>query len=244
MNRSTGRLWLAVCAVLVGGGLLALVLLTALHAELARLAGFDRAVMAGVHGWSSPLLDAVMLGLAKLGAIAYFGSGVGVVVLFLLSQRRIHAAAVLSGAVLGAFALNETLKLHFHRVRPQVAWALAHERTFSFPSGHALFATGFYGTLAYLALLRPTRPGRKAAVLLPAILLPLAIGLCRIYLGAHFPSDVLGGYVAGGIWLATVIAADRLWRRHVHTQAAQREITARPWPSRLRSYGRHRFHRP
>lgn len=212
MNRRHWTLLLALCAVLLVGVLLAFGLLTILHAELPRMAAFDGAMIAGVRGCASPVLSAVMVGLAKLGAIAYFGSGLCVVLLLLVYRGRWHESTLLSGAVLGAFALNESLKLHFHRARPLVPWALEQERTFSFPSGHALFATVFYGTLAYVALLAPTTAGRKVSVLLPAILLPLAIGLCRIYLGVHFPSDVLAGYIAGGTWLAAVIAADRVWR--------------------------------
>ena len=194
---------------------MALGLLTALHAVLPQLAGTDAALMATVHHWYSPGLTAVMLALTEIGAVATFASAVGVVVVLLLYRGHSHPAAILGGALLGAFALNESLKLHFHRARPVVPWSIGYEPTFSFPSGHSLFACALYGTLAYLALRPPTSAARKTAILLPAILLPLGIGLSRIYLGMHFPTDVLAGYTAGGAWLAAVITADRIWQTRV-----------------------------
>ena len=208
----------------VVAAVLALGLLTALHARLddPAVRHFDRAVQLGVHGWTRPWLTGVMLALTWIGSIKIFASSLGIVLAFLLAQRHRHAAALLGLSMLGALALNETLKLHFHRARPMVPWSIGDEHTFSFPSGHSLFSCVLYGTLAYLALHRPVSTKRRVAVLAPALLLPLGIGLSRIYLGMHYPTDVLAGYTVGVVWLAAVVAVDRAWHRF---RAAKKEST-------------------
>lgn len=199
---------------ILGSGVAAIVLvLSAIHHELPRLSGFDREVQAAVHGWSSPLLTASMLALTGIGSIFDFSCALLFTMAWLIGQKRVHPAALLGAAMAGGLILNDTLKLHFKRLRPGVPWAIGHEPTFSFPSGHSLLSAVLYGTLAYLALRPPTTPACKAAVLLPAILLPLGIGLSRIYLGLHFPTDVLAGWTAGLLWLGTILAADQFWQR-------------------------------
>lgn len=224
-------LLVVVAGILLGGVALALGLLTILHAQLVHLNGFDSAVTAQVHGWTSAPLTAVMLALTGIGGIETFATAAGVVILLLVYRRRHHTAIVLGGGLTGAFLLNELLKLHFHRIRPTVAWRIGFEPpTFSFPSGHALFATILYGTLAYLTF-HPKMPlRRKVEVMLPTLLLPLGIGVSRIYLGMHFPTDVLGGYLAGLSWLAALMLGDRFWQ---HQIAAERPIHNRK--ARLRA---------
>jgi undecaprenyl-diphosphatase len=189
--------------------------LTLLHAHLEDGAArhFDLAVQLRVHGWSRPWLTAVMLALTWIGSVKIFATSLGIVLGFLVGQRHRHAAALLGLSMLGAFVLNESLKLHFHRPRPTVPWSIGDEHTYSFPSGHSLFSFVLYGTLAYLALHRPVTPRRRVEVLVPAILLPLGIGLSRIYLGMHYPTDVLAGYLTGAVWLVAVVAVDHAWHR-------------------------------
>lgn len=227
MRRQHLMLLVAICGILLLGAALAFGLLSGLHAALPHLAHFDAQVQAGVHRWSSPPLTALMLALTGIGGIATFATAVGVVTLLLLYRRRHHMAIVLGGSLAAAFVLNESLKLHFHRIRPDVLWRIGLEPTFSFPSGHALFATILYGTLAYLSFHPAMSFRRRVEVLGPALLLPLSIGLSRIYLGMHFPTDVLGGYLAGLAWLAGLITADRVWRaqtageRPIHNRKAR-----------------------
>ena len=195
------------------GAVAALSLLTILHAQLTQplILIFDHKVQAQVHTWSSPWLSRCMLALTWIGSVKIFLTSLAVVLCGLIVRARKHAAAILVFAMTGALALNETLKLQFHRARPVVPWSIGDEKTYSFPSGHSLFSVVLYGTLAYLALRRGVSSRRQVAVLIPAILLPLGIGLSRIYLGMHWPTDVLAGYTVGLLWLAVTIAVDRLW---------------------------------
>lgn len=131
---------------------------------------------------------------------------------FLLLVPRLRwEPLLLLAATLGSAMLNILLKNVFQRERPDIN-RLAEEYSFSFPSGHSMGAFALYGILAYILwrLIRPL-PLRIASLAL-CVLLTLTIGLSRIYLGVHYPSDVIGGYIASGAWLALTIGAFEYWR--------------------------------
>jgi undecaprenyl-diphosphatase len=111
--------------------------------------------------------------------------------------------------ILGALVLDLSLKYAFHRHRP-TPFFVSVPRTYSFPSGHSLFSFCFYGVLA--GLLTRRLKSRLARVLIwaGAALLVAAIGLSRIYLGVHYPSDVIAGYLAASLWVSTLVALDRV----------------------------------
>jgi len=162
---------------------------------------FDTLVSGWIQGWRQPWLTEMMRGITFLGS-ATAVIPLSLLALWLLGRRVSSRAAQLSGAVLvGGVALEEGLKRMFHRPRPPRPW-LTEASGFSFPSGHAMIGIIAYGLLAYwLWKLLPRPYNRLAAVL--AVLFFLAIGLSRVYLGVHYPSDVLAGFAAGVFWLGT-----------------------------------------
>lgn len=103
-------------------------------------------------------------------------------------------------AVLGAEISGQIIKILLHRARPN--GGLEAENTFSFPSGHALIAVAFYGFLIYFSWRVSQSRAQKYFFLVAGLILILLIGLSRLYLGVHYFSDVLGGYILGTIWLA------------------------------------------
>jgi undecaprenyl-diphosphatase len=106
--------------------------------------------------------------------------------------------------IVGSPILNELLKLLFHRARPDFH-RLIKINGYSFPSGHAMSAFAVYGVLSFLLWRHiPTRWGRTLLIV-TSIIMILTIGISRIYLGVHYPSDVIGGYFASGCWLAIAI---------------------------------------
>ncbi|HEY3132345.1 MAG TPA: phosphatase PAP2 family protein [Acidobacteriota bacterium] len=167
------------------------------HAETQQI---DDRIRAAIHQYSSPWLSSLMQMLTVLGATAFLvpvGAGV---VLCLAFARRPLAALLFVIMIDGAVLLNVALKWAFQRGRPAPFFDLSPPRSYSFPSGHALFSFCFYGFLA-LAVTKSTQShaGRIAVWGLAALIIA-AIGFSRIYLGVHYPTDVLGGYVVGFFW--------------------------------------------
>lgn len=104
---------------------------------------------------------------------------------------------------------NMILKRFIDRARPDIEHLVSVE-TLSYPSGHAMSAMAFYGFLIYLIYRFKMNPLLKILAILFLILLILSIGVSRIYLGVHFPSDIAGGFIAGFIWVVFCILAFNL----------------------------------
>jgi undecaprenyl-diphosphatase len=118
--------------------------------------------------------------------------------------RRRREALFLAIAILGSVIMNGALKLLIQRPRPQLPWAQT-PLDFSFPSGHTMNSLVFYLALALIAwVIWGPRVGIPATII--AIVLAVLIGVSRIYLGAHYFSDVAAGFVAGLSWLLIVSA--------------------------------------
>jgi membrane-associated phospholipid phosphatase len=156
----------------------------------------DRALALAIHHHlGSPVLVRVMIGLTQLGAGLGLGAVVTLVVLVLLRAGHRRSAVILVGDVVAAVLLTNVLKLVFHRARPTLFDEITRPETWSFPSGHSLNAMAVYGGIA--AALVVLRIARRAVVIPAAALLILAIGFSRVYLGVHWPFDVLAGFIAG-----------------------------------------------
>lgn len=111
-------------------------------------------------------------------------------------------------AIISSELFTFLLKTALHRPRPQLAYYL--ENGFSFPSGHATIAIAFYGFLIYIFLKEEKNWGQKVSVVFVGLLIILAIGLSRLYLGVHYLSDVGGGYLSGLLGLIIGIALLKL----------------------------------
>lgn len=170
----------------------------------------DQAVQSWAHGLAGPILTEAMRGLSWIGSPFVLVPTVTLAVGLMWKMGRKDDALLVAAAALGGVALDEVMKLHFKRLRPEVPWALVHEHSFSFPSGHSVLAIVMYGVIVYKAENRLRSRLAKAALMVGAILMVAGIGFSRVYLGAHFPSDVVGGYFVGAVWLAAVIASD-MW---------------------------------
>ncbi|MBZ4395632.1 phosphatase PAP2 family protein [Myxococcus sp. XM-1-1-1] len=133
---------------------------------------------------------------------------------FLLLVRRYRTLLLVLVATVGGTLLNGLLKQFFSRPRPSVVPHLKEVMTTSFPSGHAMLSAIVYLTLGALLAQLTERRRLKAYILTVSLLLPVLVGLTRVYLGVHYPTDVLGGWVAGLAWaLLTALSARGLRRR-------------------------------
>jgi undecaprenyl-diphosphatase len=172
---------------------------------------FDAFVRTAVHQLATPGLTRLMQVFSFLGSVAAVTTMCLVVICVSHYFRHARTAALLAITMLGVAALDVALKHAFHRPRP-VAFFGATPSSYSFPSGHALGSFCFYGILA--AILTAHLPGRgaKFCVWTAAAILVGMIGLSRIYLGVHYPSDVMAGYCAGAVWVGAVGFLDRSLR--------------------------------
>lgn len=138
-----------------------------------------------------------------------------VVIGYLWIERKTRMILLLLSAALGGLLLSSSLKYFFARPRPDIVPHLAPVYTSSFPSGHSMLSAVIYLTLGALLASVIARPLLKIYVLAVAITLTLLVGLSRIYLGVHYPTDVIAGWIAGLAWaLLCWIIARWLQRRH------------------------------
>ena len=170
---------------------------------------FDTAIRNNLHAWANNALTETAQALSFVGsAIVWVPAlAIAIAALWIGGDRRraFGLAIVMAGATL----LDNGLKLAFHRVRPEVFFGRLPD-TYSFPSGHALFNFCFYGALAMILARRLRRPALQIALWSGAVLLVLSIGMSRIYLGVHYPSDVLAGFLAAGAWLSFILGTGLL----------------------------------
>ena len=172
----------------------------------------DEQVRGMIQHVASPPLTAVMFVASRYGGPSTLVPvGVGLALGFLLAGRRRGALLVLV-TLAGAGLLNGLLKLYFARVRPEPFFDYPLPGSPSFPSGHALYAASVFGGLAALLAARLGNRLLRVVVWCGAILLAGLIGTSRIYLGVHYPSDVLAGFAVGVIWVTAVSFGDRLVR--------------------------------
>lgn len=162
---------------------------------------FDEAVLLGVAEWTSPRTDILAPDLTALGGgtVVLALAVVSATLLAVLGRR--WYAILICVAVGGGWILSPVLKLLFGRPRPQVVeWRTPHAGQASFPSGHAIMAMVLYVVLAYIIHRLGNRTSISLAAWIIAALLISVIGVTRIYLGVHYPSDVLAGYAVGFAW--------------------------------------------
>jgi undecaprenyl-diphosphatase len=185
--------------------------------------GFDAAIRNGMHAHAAPALTAVMRFATVQGAPERLSAVALVICLVFALGGRAQTALLFVAAMTGASVLDLALKLAFHRARPEAFFDMPAPRSYSFPSGHALFAACFFSFAAFLAM-DALKPGwMRVAVPVAAAGCGLLIGISRIYLGVHYPSDVLGGFAVGLGWVAAVYPLARSAAPRSPTMVVTRE---------------------
>jgi membrane-associated phospholipid phosphatase len=181
-----------------------------LFAWLAQLAslnvppGFDTAGREAAHAYARPWLTWVMKVATQAGGGWVLWPGGALIVVLLARAARRREAALFAVAVVGANLVSETMKLFFHRLRPAPWFDYPLPFTYSFPSGHAFVSFCFYLCLADILIDDKWPLARKVAIWSAALGCTLTIGFSRVYLGVHYPTDVLAGYAAGIAWTTLI----------------------------------------
>jgi membrane-associated phospholipid phosphatase len=174
---------------------------------------FDAAVRDAVHSFASPGMTWFFRIVTEFGSEVFLVPFGALVVWRLVVAGRRHAAILFAVAAAGGETLDYLLKLLFRRTRPEVFFGLTAPHTYSFPSGHSMLSACFFGVLAALVTMRMDSRARRVAVWASAAVATLLIGLSRVYLGVHYPSDVVAGYAAAVIWVFSVRAGYEVWLR-------------------------------
>ena len=165
---------------------------------------FDDATRAAVHQFASPLLTAIMRGFSFVGSTIALTIGTIIVVVRFVMRKWKREAKLFALTMIGAGLLNITLKLAFKRPRPVPFFNLSPPETYSFPSGHSLTSAVFFGALAAILTARITSKRVRVAIWIVSTAMFLLIGLSRIYLGVHYTTDVIAGFVEALIWILVV----------------------------------------
>ena len=153
-----------------------------------------------VHSFASPVVDSLMLGASTVGSVPSLLVLAAVTAAVALSRRRPGYAGLVAVAAVGVVLVNEVLKRIVGRPRPKLDWAGVYP-DFSFPSGHTMDSIVVLVAVAFVVWALFGRRVGIVATGVAQIGLALLIGFSRIYLGAHYLTDVIGGYIAGAIWL-------------------------------------------
>jgi membrane-associated phospholipid phosphatase len=169
---------------------------------------FDQTVLLGIHQFANPTLDRIMLAITNIGNPHTMVAISGITLAILLWRRYYQEAKIFVVDCLGGVILSYGLKMVFSKQRPNLWQSAIEETSFSYPSGHALGSTILYGFLAYILATR--YPQFALLIYTGAVLLIGAIGLSRLYLGVHWPTDIVAGYSIGFLWVMFCITMLKL----------------------------------
>ncbi len=192
----------------------------------------ERAIMAlrRADDPSTPIGPAWLLSAAlditSLGGAPVLGLVVLAVVGFLMLQGMRRTAVFVFVASFGGSFLNHTLKLFFQRARPDVVPHLREVMSLSFPSGHAMTSAAVYLTLGALLMRIAERRVTKIYCMAIAMFVTLIVGMSRVYLGVHYPTDVLAGWLVGLSWAVLCWLVERLIERRTGMKREQTESLA------------------
>ncbi len=177
--------------------------------------GIDFSIRDGVHRYASPALTVAAQSVTVLGSILFLSVASAASVIGLLLARLRREAVRLSCLMAGALGLENGLKYSIHRVRPEAFFGVD-PTTYSFPSGHSLLSLCFYVSVAMFVAQRLRGGVGRVAIWTAAVLAIVVIGLSRIYLGVHYPTDVIGGYLTAALWTSLVFSVLPTGRSRAH----------------------------
>ncbi len=211
MKESPIRPFVAISLCILFGGAFAFIVTAILNGMIT---GFDRSIIDAVQGLEAPWLTTIMHTFSFIGSTKVVMLLIIAVTALLLWKFHVRSQAYFFFfAMIGTGILNQTLKFIFKRARPEFH-RLAEVGGYSFPSGHTMMGFSLYALFAYLLWCHIKSTAGRVALVLFAIFMFGMIAVSRIYLGVHYPSDILGGMVASAFWLLfTILLFDQFQKR-------------------------------
>ena len=189
------------------------------------LVEFDERVTSFIYSFRSESMTNWVIFITDLGdEVTYAIIIIAVAIWFIVDKKNVRWLIQSFIILASTAALNVYIKHYISRERPELEMRLIEASSFSYPSGHSMCALAFYGFLVYLAYAKVKHNWVKILAFIFLPLLIIAIGASRVYLGVHYPSDVLAGFAAGLFWLVLIIAVMngfKLYRRRKRLKERQ-----------------------
>ncbi|MBN2016259.1 phosphatase PAP2 family protein [Candidatus Dojkabacteria bacterium] len=211
------------CLIISIGSLIIFLKIAESITENETLVRIDKFLSEIVYSSRTPWLDKVMLIVTSLGSAIVLIPIIIITIAFLIKYRKFRETVVFVFTSGTTVILNVVLKYLFQRPRPQLS-PIVSEHFYSFPSGHAMNSFVFYAVITFLVFSFCKKKVNKFFFFLLSLIIVLLIGFSRVYLGVHYPSDIIGGYL-GGLWVfITVLLVDRildfsgLFKKRFHTK--------------------------
>ena len=170
---------------------------------------FDTAIRTAIRQMRSPMWASLFLTFTKFGSTIYLaiiGSAAGIVFIFMRWFRPLFLLILVMS---GQAALHHGFKWLIARPRPSALINYPTAESFSYPSGHAVASLCLYFTIAWIVTSQIETSAIKAGIWITAVVLVVLIGMSRVYIGIHYPTDVLAGFLGAMIWTAAVMSIDR-----------------------------------
>jgi len=167
---------------------------------------FDTSIRTAIRQMRSPMWASLFLTVTKLGSTIYLaivGSVAGIIFIYM---RWFRPVLLLILVMCGQAALDQGFKWLIARPRPPALIDYKTVESWSFPSGHALSSLCLYFTIAWIMTTQLENSAAKVGLWIFAAILVFLIGMSRVYIGVHYPTDVIAGFLAGAIWTTAVMA--------------------------------------
>lgn len=166
-----------------------------------KLKVFDDDVIKAVVALRSQDATVFMKSMTTIGNLIGYLLIIPILTIFFIIRKNWRLSIQITLVLLLSSGLNIVLKNSIARQRPPEVGRLVFAEFYSFPSGHAMSAITFYGFIIYLCIILIKKAWLRFSVILVCVVITCLIGLSRVYLGVHYPSDILAGYIAGLAWL-------------------------------------------
>ena len=165
---------------------------------------FDVALLEYIHASTNPIILSIMKFISFIGSGYFLFPLLSLVIIYTLVKKRYYVSKVLIASSLGSWILNYILKFLFNRTRP-FDFFLVEQGGLSYPSGHSMVSMSLYLSFAYLICKDQYFKDKKKIIYGAALADVLLMGVSRIYLGVHWPTDIIGGFLMGYIYFQVII---------------------------------------
>lgn len=160
---------------------------------------FDVGIIEYIHNNTNPIVLAFMKFISFIGSENFLIPVTAMVIAYSLVKRNYFISKLLLLSTLGSYTMNHLLKQIFQRTRP-LEYFLVEQGGLSFPSGHAMVTMTLYSTIAFLLAKKVQDKRKKTLIHIIGFVMICLMGISRVYLGVHWPTDIIGGYLTGYIF--------------------------------------------